>query len=114
MSGQQELLQVYQAGDLTVVSFGGHEILGQIDMSKVRDQLLEVIRKHGTQTMAFDLRKVKLIPSGMLGLMASVLKMKVAVHVYNPSPNVREVLNVTGLTKVISIHELEEDHLGTT
>ncbi|MFN8854093.1 MAG: STAS domain-containing protein [Planctomycetaceae bacterium] len=114
MSGQQEMLQVYQGGELTVVGFGGREILGQIDITKCRSQLLELIKNNATKTLAFDLRGVKLLPSGMLGLMASLLKMKIAIHVYSPSNDVREVLKVTGLTKVITIHDLEGDGNGTT
>ena len=109
MSGKQETLDVYQTGELTVVGFGGREILDQIDLSQCREQLIQLIEANKAKTLAFDLAGVKLIPSGMLGLLASLRRMQVEVHLYNPSEDVLEVLEITKLRNVLPVHFIETE-----
>jgi anti-anti-sigma regulatory factor len=42
----------------------------------------------------------------MLGLLASLKRMDINVHLYNPSSDVREVLEITRLNRLFEIHEL--------
>jgi anti-anti-sigma factor len=109
MSSQSNILEVYQTGELTVVGFGGCEILDQIDLSKCRAEVVALVEKSKCKTLAFDLAGVRLIPSGMLGLLASLRRMNVEVHLYNPSPDVAEVLEVTRLSEVMPVHYIEQD-----
>jgi anti-sigma B factor antagonist len=104
-----DILEVYQTGELTVVGFGECEILDQIDLSQCRSEIVGLVEKHGCKTIAFDLSGVKLIPSGMLGLLTSLRRMNVEVHLYNPSPDVAEVLTVTRLADVLPIHYIDVD-----
>ena len=76
MSLSHDILQVYETGELTVVGFGGREILDQIDISACREEIVTLVEKHKCKVLAFDLAGVKLIPSGMLGLLASLRRMK--------------------------------------
>src|SRR5882724_9813744 len=101
------IFEVYQTGELTVVGFGGREILDQIDLSACRSEIIGLVEKHNCKTLAFDLSGVKLIPSGMLGLLASLRRMNIAVHLYNPSPDIAEVLQITRLNEVLPIHYIE-------
>lgn len=101
------LLEVYEAGELTVVGFGGREILDHINLAECRDELLNLIREHQTKTLAIDLTGVKLLPSGMLGLLASVHRLGVEVQLYNACQDIREVLEITKLDQVIHLHEVE-------
>ncbi|HEY0983433.1 MULTISPECIES: STAS domain-containing protein [unclassified Schlesneria] len=100
-------LEVYQAGELTVIGFGGREVLDDMNVAECRDELVELIRSHHCKVLAFDLTRVRLIPSGLLGLLASIRKQGVAVHLYNPSTDIREVLEITKLDDVLELHELE-------
>jgi len=100
-------LEVYQAGELTVIGFGGREVLDDMNVSECRDELVELIRSHDCKVLAFDLTRVRLIPSGLLGLLASIRKQGVEVHLYNPSADIREVLEITKLDQVLQLHELE-------
>ncbi|MSR56187.1 MAG: anti-sigma factor antagonist [Planctomycetaceae bacterium] len=109
MSLDHDILQVYQSGELTVVGFGGREILDQIDLTRCRSEIVALVEKNQCKTLAFDLAGVKLIPSGMLGLLASLRRMNVEVHLYNPSSDVAEVLQVTRLTDVMPIHYIDVD-----
>jgi len=107
MSLNPDILEVYQTGELTVVGFGGRDILDQIDLSQCRSEIVALVEQHRCKTLAFDLSGVKLIPSGMLGLLASLRRLNVEVHLYNPSPDIAEVLHVTRLNEVMPIHYIE-------
>ena len=100
-------LEVYQAGELTVIGFGGREVLDSMNVAECRDELVHLIRQHECKVLAFDLTRVRLIPSGLLGLLASIRTQGVEVHLYNPSPDIREVLEITKLDQVLQMHELE-------
>ncbi len=100
-------LQVYEAGTLTVVGFGGLQIIDQVNVANCREELTSLIKEHDCKTLAFDLTGIRLVPSGFLGLMASMRDLGVEVQVYNPSADVREVLEITHLDAVISIHEVD-------
>src|SRR5580698_7668371 len=100
-------LEVYQSGELTVIGFGGREVLDDMNVAECRDELVEMIRENGCKVLAFDLTRVRLIPSGLLGLLASIRKQGVEVHLYNPSADIREVLEITKLDEVLQLHSLE-------
>lgn len=107
MQDEQRVLKVYQTGKLTVVGFGGEEILDQISLVDCRNEITNLIKDHNCETFAFDLTGIKLIPSGLLGLLASLRNLGVAVHLYNPSDDVREVLEVTKLNQIMEVDEVE-------
>lgn len=104
---QQGALEVYQAGELTVVGFGGQDVLDHVNVAECRDELVKLIRENDCKTLAFDLTGVKLIPSGLLGLLASLRQLDVDVHLYNPSEDVEEVLEITKLDAVMHVHHIE-------
>ena len=100
-------LEVYEAGELTVIGFGGREVLDHMNLAECRDEIAELIRNHSCSTLAFDLTGVRLIPSGLLGLLASVKRQGVEVHLYNASDDIREVLEITKLDRLLHLHEVE-------
>lgn len=104
---KKPILQVYEAGETTVVGFCGEEILDEISVSACRAEVIEILRTHACRVLAFDLTGVRLIPSGLLGLLSSVRQMDVEVHLYNPSDDVREVLSVTHLDRVMPVHVID-------
>lgn len=107
MAIRSERLKIYEAGPTTVVGFGGQVIVDDISVADCRDEILEVVREHNAQVVAFDLTGVRLIPSGLLGLMASLRHMDLEIRVYNPSPEVREVLSVTMFDRLIDVREVD-------
>ena len=102
-------LEVYHPGELTVIGFGGREILDDLNLAECRDDLVELIRDNSCKTLAFDLTGVKLIPSGLLGLLASIRRLNVEVQLYNVCDDIREVLEITKLDQVLQLHEVELD-----
>ncbi len=98
-------LHVYEAGKLTVVGFGRHDVLDHVNVPECRDELTQIIRDHEVEVLAFDLTGVKLIPSGMLGLLASLHKLGVKVMLFNPSEDIHEILKITHLNQFLEVHE---------
>lgn len=98
-------LQVYEAGELTVVGFGRKDVLDHVNVAQCRDELAKIIQDYQCKTLAFDLTGVKLIPSGMLGLLASLHRLGASVLLCNPSEDTKEVLQITRLDQFLDIHE---------
>jgi anti-sigma B factor antagonist len=101
------VLEVYEAGELTVVGFGGREILDFVSLAECRDELQDLIRDHDCRSLAIDLTGVKIVPSGLLGLMTTVHSSGVEVHLYNACDAVREVIEITNLDRILNLHEVE-------
>lgn len=101
------VLLVYQTGPLTVVGFAGKDVPDEVCIAGYRDQMNKLIEEHKTEVMAVDLSGVKLVPSGMLGLLTSIRKKVQRVELYNPSEDVREVLRITNLEKLFDIKSVQ-------
>lgn len=97
-------IEVYATGPTTVVGFGGQDLPDNINLALYREWLVGLIQQHDCRVLAFDLTGVRLLPSGLLGLLASLRNEGVEVHLYNPSPDVREVLDVTHLNTLMPVH----------
>lgn len=107
MLNDDAVLKVYESGPLTVIGFGGRDVLENVNLAAFREQVAALVRQNGCHTLAFDLSGVKLIPSGLLGLLASLRRLGVAVEIYNPSPDVRDVLRVTRLDQIMPVQDVE-------
>lgn len=107
--GIEPLLHVYQAGELTVVGFAGNDVPDEACVAAYREQLLQLLSDHNSRTLAFDLTGVRYVPSGMLGLLVSLKKShpKLEIELYNPSDDVREVLEITKLGSLFSVREVD-------
>ena len=106
-SAEDPILQVYSVGPTTVVGFGGRDVLDNVNLALCRSEVLGLIKENEATAIAFDLTGVLLMPSGLLGLLASLRQEGVEVHIYNPSADVREVLEVTHLDKVMQVREVD-------
>jgi anti-anti-sigma factor len=106
MPADANVVQVYKAGPETVVGFGGKDVLDDANVAVCRDEMMALIDKYQCRTIHVDLTGVQLVPSGLLGLLATIRRREIEVHLYNPSPDVREVLSVTNLDKLMLIHDL--------
>jgi anti-sigma B factor antagonist len=107
MSQAPDYLKIYQAGKLTVIGFRDADLLDQIVVSECREKIAELVAAHGCEVLAFDLTGVRLVPSGMLGMLASLGRMGVEVVLFNPSQEIREVLEVTRLDSVLQVRKVD-------
>ena len=105
MANEFATLEVVKEGETTVVSFGGRQVLDQINIAACRDQITELIKRHQTKTLVFDMLGVRFIPSGMLGLLASLKDLVSRIQICNPSEDVLEVLGVTKLNQIFEVLE---------
>jgi len=106
MSGQFATLEIYKSADVTLDDVGGREVFDQTNIGACREQISALVKQDNIRTLAFELTGVQLIPSGMLGLMASLRDLGVTVQIFNPSADVREVLEITKLNQLFEIHEV--------
>lgn len=102
------LLKVYEAGKVTVVGFSGVEVPYEVCVAGYREQLEKLIDEHHCETLAFDLTGVKLVPSGMLGLLLSLRKKGVQIDLFNASEPLREALEVTHLLPLFNLREIKD------
>lgn len=100
------VLQVYQTGPVTVVGFGGEDVPDEVCIAAYREQLVELIKQERCSTLAFDLTGVRLIPSGMLGVLVTLRKLVDRVELFNPSEDVRDVLRLTNLECLFEFKEV--------
>lgn len=96
-------LEIVRNGEVTVVSFGGRDLLDQINLAACREQIVELIKRNQTKTLVFEMTGVRLIPSGLLGLLASLRDSVATIQILNPSDDVREVLEITKLNQIFEV-----------
>jgi len=101
----EPLLNVYEIGELTVVGFSGRDIPDEVCIAGYRDQLLALLSEYPVKTLAFDLTGVKLMPSGMLGLLTSLRRRVDQIELYNASDDIREVLAITNLAQLFTLKD---------
>ena len=105
MANEFATLEVSQNGDITVIRFGDREVLDQINLAVCRDQIIDIVKRNQTKTLAFEMTGVRLIPSGMLGLLASLRGTVAKIQILNPSEDVREVLEITKLNQIFEVRD---------
>jgi anti-anti-sigma factor len=96
-------LQVIELGPRTVIGFGGADLRPEHVLGQYLNEISELIATSRCSELSFDLTGVSAVPSGFLGLMASVLKKGVAVSVKNASKEVREVLALTNFDRLVKV-----------
>jgi anti-sigma B factor antagonist len=68
-----------------------------------REQLLKIVQESGCNVLTFDLTGIKILPSGMLGLLVTMRNRGQSIELLNPSVDIQEVLRVTRLLTLFSI-----------
>lgn len=101
------VLHVYEAGELMVLGFAGRDVPSSFNVAHYREAILELVKLHDTKSIAFDLTGVRLVPSGILGLWASLHQQDIGVQVYNPSEDISEVLEITKLNQFIETKQVD-------
>lgn len=103
MADKFATLEVSQDGDATVIRFGDREVLDQINIAVCREQITDIVKQTQTKKLAFEMSGVRFIPSGMLGLLASLRNTVPTIQILNPSDDVREVLEITKLNQIFDV-----------
>lgn len=103
MSDEFVTLELTQNGDITTVGFGGREVLDQINIAICREQITDFVKRNQSKILTFEMAGVLFIPSGMLGLLASLRNVVEKIQIIHPSEDVLEVLEVTKLNQIIEV-----------
>jgi len=104
------ILKVYSVGETTVLGFGGEDVPSEFNAAHYRAAIADLLKANNCSTVAFDVTGVRLIPSGMLGLLASLRKINdlpLTVQLFNPSADIEEVLQITKLSTMIETHHID-------
>ncbi|ODA29325.1 STAS domain-containing protein [Planctopirus hydrillae] len=103
---RNDVLQVYQTGALTVVGFGGQDVPDEVCIASYREQLRKLLEDNTCSVLAFDCSGVKLMPSGMLGLLTTLRKQVDRIELYNPSEDIQQVLRLTNLLPMFEVKSI--------
>jgi hypothetical protein len=98
------LLKITRDGDSLTIGFTCGDIPDEVCIAGYRDQVLHALDEHpDCGRLTFDVTQIKMLPSGMLGLLATVKKRGREVDILNPSKDIQEVLRVTRLNTLFKI-----------
>lgn len=97
-------LRVTRDASSATIGFNEIDVPDELFIAGYRDQVFRLLQQHPEcRVITFDFTGIKLVPSGMLGLLASVKKQGRDVEVLNPSPFVRDTLRITRLDTLLKI-----------
>jgi hypothetical protein len=98
------LLRITRDGSSLKIGFNRDDIPDEVCIAGYRGQILQTLDEHPEcGRLTFDVRKIKMLPSGMLGLLASVKKRGREVEILNPSKEILEALRVTRLITLFTV-----------
>jgi anti-sigma B factor antagonist len=100
-------LQVLETEPVVVIGFGGRDLPPEHVLGQYLGEIGALLDRTGSRELAFEMQGVVIIPSGFLGVIASITKRGVVVTVRHPSKDVREVLELTHFDQIVKIEPAE-------
>jgi hypothetical protein len=97
------LLTFVRDGRRAIVGFNSKSVPDELCIAAYRNQLIKYVEDFDCQTLAFELVGVKMLPSGMLGLLVSLKKRGLQVELLNPAADIVDVLRITRLAPMFTI-----------
>ena len=97
---------VLHSGPFTVIGLVVGEI-DQLNLAEFRDEALHLIRRSRCRTLGIDMTGLKIIPSGLLGLLVTIHQEHVSVCLLNPSQDLRDVLEITRLNRLFPAYRFD-------
>ena len=98
------LLTFVKDGHRAIVGFNSTAVPDEVCIAAYRNQLVQYVQDQQCQGLAFQLQGIRILPSGMLGLLVSLKKRNLEVELLNPSKDVVEVLRITRLLPLFKVH----------
>jgi len=99
-------LKVYTKGELSIVTFDDKGFLGrQSFIGEAGAHLDEVVEKHHTKVLVFDLAGITGLPSDMLGVLVGLKHRGIEIRLFNITDEVRVILETTRLTDLFDVRE---------
>jgi anti-anti-sigma regulatory factor len=96
-------LQVLETDPVLVIGFGGRDLPPEHVLGRYLGEIGELIDRTGCRELAFEMEGVIMVPSGFLGVLASITTRGVAVTIRHPSTDVRDVLELTHFDQIVKL-----------
>jgi anti-anti-sigma factor len=104
----QDLVEVVQVKDVTVVRFARRTILDPVAIELIGDRLLDLIRNQGCRRLVLDFNRVESLTSGMLGkfasLHAAIDEAGGRLVFSSVGPFLQQIFTICNLPPAISLH----------
>ncbi len=100
-----DLFHIYEESGTTVMGFSGRYLSDSNTADQIQDRLLSMLSKHECDVLVVDLLDVGIVSSWVLGMLAAVKQRGVDVQLYHLSKEIREVLDVTSLNRLLHVRE---------
>lgn len=97
------LLTFVRDGQRAIVGFNSKTVPDELSVAGYRDQLLKYVQDHDCKVLAFELTGIKILPSGMLGLLVTLKKRGLVVELLNPVADIVDVLRITKLAPMFTV-----------
>jgi anti-sigma B factor antagonist len=102
--GEFQPVIISRTGRHVTIEFHGIEVLDDHDcLASHRAQIMDLINNPDCDHVTFDLTGVRIVLSGMLGLLATATRRCREVELRNPSREVLEILRITRLDTLLMI-----------
>lgn len=97
---------VFKQGKLTVIGFEGKHLANSPRAADCVRNLLQILEETGCRVLVVDLMQLEIVSSWILGVLATVRRCGIKVHVYHPSLEICDVLHATRFDELFSIRGL--------
>lgn len=110
-----ERIDVLTEGDVTVVQFKDEKILDEANIQQIGEELYALVESDKNKKLLVNFEHVAFLSSATLGKLISLSKraskVDTALKFCSIRPDLLQVFEMTGLTKVFDIHDDQESAL---
>ncbi|QDT64151.1 STAS domain-containing protein [Calycomorphotria hydatis] len=89
--------------DTVHVDLRAFEVPDEYNLAQYRDEIYELIEASAAKRVRFELDGVKMLPSGLLGMLLGVRKRGVEVELANPSEDIRSMIEITNIGDLLRV-----------
>jgi anti-anti-sigma regulatory factor len=103
LSDLSSRLQVLETEPALVIGFGGLDLPPDHALGRYLGEIGQLLDRTGCRELVFEMEGVVMVPSGFLGVITSIVKRGVVVTIRHPSPDVRDVLELTHFDQIVKL-----------
>ncbi|QDT16189.1 STAS domain-containing protein [Alienimonas californiensis] len=97
---------LYSHGEVTALGWDGAVAIDP-DPATFLQEVADLAAGAGAKALAIDLTGLERFPPGLLGGLPALVRRGVRVLLFNPTPDVRELLRVSHLDRHLGVHEVD-------
>jgi anti-anti-sigma factor len=112
MAQKENRVKIEFGEQLTILTFQDESILEDVQIKKLEQALLPIIKEKGEHKVVLNFGNVRYMSSAFLGLLVKVHKRIIDLHGHlqlcNLDPKIHKVFEITQLTKIFDIAPREQ------